>query len=81
MWGICDTNEQLMYNYQDRIGPDKVFYIIHTLYAVVDFSLKVKKGKQQDTDGHCGHPLREVLSTPNSDVLVQEVININHIYD
>ena len=31
----------LMYKYQDRIGPDNVFYIIHTLYAVFDFSLLV----------------------------------------
>ena len=31
----------LIYNFQDRIGPDNVFYIIHTLYAVFDFSLLV----------------------------------------
>ena len=31
----------LMYKYQDRIGTDGVFYIIHTLYVVFDFSLLV----------------------------------------
>ena len=31
----------LMYKCQDMIGPDNVFYIIHTLYAVFDFSLLV----------------------------------------
>ena len=31
----------LMYKYQDRIGPDNVFFIIHNIYAVFDFSLLV----------------------------------------
>ena len=31
----------LMYKYQDRIGPDNVFFIIHNTYAVFDFSLLV----------------------------------------
>ena len=31
----------LMYKHQDRIGPDNVFNVIHTLYAVFDFSLLV----------------------------------------
>ena len=26
----------VMYNFQDNIGPDNVFYIIHTLYAVFE---------------------------------------------
>ena len=31
----------LMYNFQDRIGPDNVFYTIHTLYAVFDLFVVV----------------------------------------
>ena len=31
----------LMYKYQDRIGPDNVFFIIHNIYAVFDFFLLV----------------------------------------
>ena len=31
----------LMYNFQDRIGPDNVFYTIHTLYAVFDLFIVV----------------------------------------
>ena len=31
----------LMYNFQDSIGPDNVFYTIHTLYAVFDLFIVV----------------------------------------
>ena len=31
----------LMYNVQDSIGPDNVFYTIHTLYAVFDLFIVV----------------------------------------
>ena len=31
----------LMYNFQDSIGPDNVFYAVHTLYAVFDLIIVV----------------------------------------
>jgi len=31
----------LMYNFQDSIGPNNVFYTIHTLYAIFDFFVVV----------------------------------------
>ena len=31
----------LMYNFQDSIGPDNVFYTVHTLYAVFDLFIVV----------------------------------------
>ena len=31
----------LIYNFQDRIGPDNVFYTIHTLYAAFDLFIVV----------------------------------------
>ena len=31
----------LIYNFQDNIGPDNVFYTIHTLYAVFDLFIVV----------------------------------------
>ena len=31
----------LMYNFQDSIGPDNVFYTIHTLYAIFDLFVVV----------------------------------------
>ena len=31
----------LMYNFQDSVGPDNVFYIVHTVYAVFDIFIVV----------------------------------------
>ena len=59
----------LMYNFQDSVGPDNVFYIVHTVYAVFDIFIVV-----------CDFILKKnTSSTAAKDrMLINIYINIGH---